>query len=220
MRVVLRLKKGSPIRLVDEQQTQYTARVEQVTNREVLARIIESHTPEVRQSARLSVIQGIPRLPKADWITQKLTELGIQSIVFAPTEYTPYRDGFDRMCRRLSRLRTIAETAAKQCARRDIPSVSVHADLKKAAETAAPGTIFLVADEKAPRRRLCDLFSQTPDDAPLAVFIGPEGGLSEKEKEYLQDLGASGFSLGQNILRTETAAITASAIILYELGVI
>jgi 16S rRNA (uracil1498-N3)-methyltransferase len=214
---VLRLKKGSAIRLVDEKQVRYTAVVERVTSREVIARLVEAHDASA-SSVRLSIIQGIPRLPKADWITQKLTELGVQSVAFAPTEFTPYKDGFDRVCRRLPRLRAIAEAAAKQCARLDIPSVIVHADLNEAIEQAAPGAILLVADEKAPRGRLCDLLASAAGDTPVVAFIGPEGGLSENEARHLKERGAAGFSLGGTILRTETAAMTAAAIILYEMG--
>lgn len=215
--LVLRLKKGSRIRLVDEEQNLHIASVEKVTARGVLARVLESVRTEPSR-VRLRVVQGVPQLPKADLITQKLTELGAQSIVFAPTERTSYSDGFERISKRLPRLQRIAEAAAKQCARPDIPEVLACASLSKAAKDTEPGALLLVANEKTRRKDLCDLLAGAGENPSITVFIGPEGGLSSDEIRLLEDMGAAGFSLGRNILRTETAAIAAAAIILYELG--
>jgi 16S rRNA (uracil1498-N3)-methyltransferase len=217
IRLVLRLKKGSKIRLVDEEQNLHLASVEKVTARSVFARVLESTRTEPSR-VRLRVVQGVPQLPKADLITQKLTELGARTIVFVPTEHTSYSDGFDRISGRLPRLRRIAEAAAKQCARPDIPDVLACAGLSEAAKSPEPGALLLVANEKARGGNLRDLLAGVGENPSVTVFIGPEGGLSSDETRLLEDMGAAGFSLGRNILRTETAAIAAAAIILYELG--
>ncbi len=217
IRLVLRLKKGSTIRLVDEEQNLHIASVEKVTARAVFARVLESTRAEPSR-VRLRVVQGVPQLPKADLIAQKLTELGAQTIVFVPTERTSYSDGFDRISKRLPRLRRIAEAAAKQCARPDIPEVLACASLGEAAKNTEPGALLLVANERARGKNLQDLLAGAGENPSITVFIGPEGGLSSGETRLLEDMGAASFSLGHNILRTETAAIAAAAIILYELG--
>ncbi len=216
IRLVLRLKKNSEIRLVDEHQSLYLASVEKVTDREVVVRIMKSingHSP----TTKLTVIQGIPRLPKADLITEKLTELGVSKILFAPTEHSPYKDAGERISKRLVRLHTIAEAAAKQCLRNDIPEISARGGLKEAVETLGNRSLLLVAHEKNGDGNLRDILANAGKESGVAVVIGPEGGLSPGEIRMLSDLGATGFSLGQNILRTETAAIVAAAIILYEI---
>jgi 16S rRNA (uracil1498-N3)-methyltransferase len=217
IRIVLRLKKNGVIRLVDDEQITHRAVLERVAADGVYARIIES-SPAVRPGCRLTVVQGIPRLTKVDLIVQKLTELGVAGIILAPMEYTPYPDGVHRVSRRHERLRRIAESAAKQCGRGDIPDVRVHPDLESSLGEFGPDAMLLVADESAPRRRLRDCLKEAPTEACPALFIGPEGGISPTERNILKEAGARPFSLGRTILRTETAAIVAAALVLYELG--
>jgi 16S rRNA (uracil1498-N3)-methyltransferase len=164
-------------------------------------------------------VQGIPRLTKADLITQKLTEVGAAAVVFVPMEYTPYTDAFERISKRLERLRRIAEAAAKQCCRFDIPSVDACANLSASLKRLEPDTKLLYADNMtASAKSVRDCLRDMGNDSRLAVVIGPEGGFSSQEREVLERKGAEPFSLGGNILRTETAAIVATAIILYERG--
>lgn len=217
IRLVLRLKKDSKIRLVDEHRNLHLAVVEKVTDRAVDARILES-SEHAHSRVRLAIVQGIPRVTKADLITQKLTELGADSIVFVPVRYSPYPDAFDRISKRLPRLENIAKAASQQCARHDIPDVTACADLETAAENLDADDLLLVADPEAGSGSLSDHIAGAGVRNTIAVFIGPEGGLSAEETQMLEERGAAGFSLGRNILRTETAAIVATAIILYELG--
>jgi 16S rRNA (uracil1498-N3)-methyltransferase len=230
IRLVLRLKKGSRIRLVDEDRNSHMACVEKVAEKAVTVRIEESSAPKPPESGessescpgRRTIIQGIPRLPKADLIVQKLTELGVEGILFAPTERTPYRDGESRISARIERLQRIAESAAKQCSRSNIPDVGFCMNLEAALESVGPDALMLVADESARSestgKSLRDNLQNSHRKSDIAVFIGPEGGFSENETEMLKDAGAKPFSLGRNILRTETAAIVAAALVLYEIG--
>jgi len=217
IRVVLRLKKNARIHLIDDKQELHLAEVERIARDGVYARILES-SRNPRAKNRLTVIQGIPRLTKADLIVQKLTELGISGIIFVPMKYTPYSDSFQRISKRIERLQSVAEAAAKQCHRLDIPNVIVVADLEASLRSLGPDTKLLAADERISERSLRDCLSNLKKDLQLAVIIGPEGGFSPKERQFLDDNGVAPFSLGANILRTETAAIVATAIILYELG--
>jgi len=216
IRVVLRLKKNSRIRLVDEEGSLHLARVEKATEHAVVARILETGKGSPA-CAGLTVIQGIPRLPKADLIVQKLTELGTESVLFVPARRSPYTDAFDRISKRLDRLEKIAESAAAQCSRRDIPRLDAYADLEAAVGALDPDTLLLMADESVRGRGVRDCLVDN-SGRPAAVVIGPEGGLSPDEIELLEAKGAIAFSLGRNILRTETAAIVAAAIVLYEMG--
>lgn len=207
------------MRLIDEEQISHRAVLEKVGKNEVRARIVES-TKDARPDTSLTVVQGIPRLTKADLIVQKLTELGVARIIFAPMEYTPYSDAIERISKRLVRLERVAEAAAKQCGRCDIPDVAVFADLDISLRSLEPKTLILAADETVPAQRLRECLKTAGRKSRLAVVIGPEGGFSPKERRLLSDMGALSFSLGANILRTETAAIVAAAIILYESGVL
>ncbi len=217
-RIVLRLKKGSAIRLVDENQNRYTAEVERVTEDGVVARISRSAPSPGPKKADVMVVQGIPRLPKADLVTQKLTELGVSKIVFVPMRFSSYGNAYERMHNRLDRLRRIAEAAAKQCGRSDIPEIMLYPELEGAAKELAQHTKLLVADEKGRGESLHHLLRDCSEKPSVAVIVGPEGGLSPEEAKLLVDAGVPAFSLGRTILRTETAAIVAAALVLYELG--
>lgn len=217
MRVVLRLKQNSIIHLMDEEKTLHVASVDRITEEAVYARILES-TAKTDSRMLLTVIQGIPRLPKLDIATQKLAELGVNEVTLVPMRRTPYKNGFDRVSKRAERLEKIAESAAKQSARPDIPNISVYAALDDAVKSLDEGTLLLFADENIREARLRDVLLDISGEPSVAVVIGPEGGLSAEETESLKKMGAKGFSLGRNILRTETAAIVAAALILYELG--
>jgi len=217
IRLVLRLRKGNSIQLVDDERNLHAASIEEVTSKTVRARIVES-AGTARSHIRLTVVQGVPRLPKADTITRQLSELGADTIVFVPMKQTTYGDAFRRLSKRLTRLQRIAEAAAKQCGRCDIPNVLACENLEEATKIAGPGALLVFADEKAKPENRRSLLAGAAKKRSIAVFIGPEGGLSNGERRLLEEKGARGFSLGPNVLRTETAAIVAAAVILYELG--
>jgi 16S rRNA (uracil1498-N3)-methyltransferase len=213
---VLRLTKGSRIKLVDETQRLYAGVVEHVSGDSVRVSIQEESdcAPE---HAKLIMILGIPRLPKADLVVQKLTELGVGRIVFVPLERSPYSDALDRLQKRLQRLRSIAEAAAKQCARRCVPAVEACESLEKVFTPMDENQVCMVADERYNLLRLRDALPAIIS-FPIYLFIGPEGGFSDDEIDFLLSKNCVQFSLGCNILRTETAAIVAAALILYEVG--
>jgi 16S rRNA (uracil1498-N3)-methyltransferase len=214
---VLRLKKRNQVKLVDEKQRLYTCLVERVDRESVLLSIKETIDCSAEQT-RVSVVQGIPRLPKTDLIVQKLTELGLGKVTFVPMERSPYRDAFERMQTRLPRLNQIAEAAAKQCGRRCIPYITAVESLEKAVGDQKTGTVALVANERwSGGENLRKILSTVASASPVVIFVGPEGGFTDEELRVLDSAGAISFSLGRNILRTETAAIVAAAIVLYEL---
>jgi len=217
IRVVLRLKKNARIRLIDDRQVSHLAELENVSSDGVVARIIESSENAISGN-RLTVVQGIPKLTKADLIVQKLAELGVAGIIFVPMEHTPYTDALHRISRRQERFQRVAESAAKQCRRLDVPNVAVSSDLKAVVAELGPDTLLIAADEETSGANLRDCMKKAGKESNLAVIIGPEGGFSRKERDFLADNNATLFSLGANILRSETAAIVAASIILYELG--
>jgi 16S rRNA (uracil1498-N3)-methyltransferase len=214
---VLRLRKNSTIHLVDEDGTLHRALIESLKEKTIIACIMDS-APAISVGARLTLVQGIPRLPKADLIAQKVTELGAERIVFMQAARSPYRDAHQRMSGRLARLRTIAAAAAKQSARRTIPSVDSCPDLRAVLEMLGSNATLLVADETEEGGTLRGRLANVGKAGQITVFVGPEGGFSDDERSLLREAGALPFSLGRGVLRSETAAIVAVAIVLYELG--
>lgn len=119
--------------------------------------------------------------------------------------------------KKIERWQKIAEVAAKQSMRDIIPEIGNIVKLKDI--TKQDYDVVLVAYENEEKNMLKQELKklQGKDSYKIAIVIGPEGGISEKEIEILKNMGTSFVSLGKRILRTETAGIVMSGNIMYEL---
>lgn len=146
---------------------------------------------EPRPAAPVTIGLAIPKSDRPEWIVQKLTELGVDRIVWLHTERSVVRWDGSRAARHLERLRRVAVEAVQQCRRVTVPEI----DGPVAAMAFLPAAV--VAEPGA-----------RPDDgvAPT-VAIGPEGGWSDRELAAAIDR----VSFGPTVLRVETAALVAAA---------
>ncbi len=119
--------------------------------------------------------------------------------------------------KKIERWQKIAEVASKQSMRDIIPEIGNIVKLKDI--TKQDYDVVLVAYENEEKNMLKQELKklQRKDRYKIAIVIGPEGGISEKEIEILKNMGTSFVSLGKRILRTETAGIVMSGNIMYEL---
>lgn len=206
----LRVRTGEVITVGDGAGTIVEARVTDVGTA-VAADVVARRTVEAPRP-RVAVWQAIPKTGKLDVVVQKLTELGAMEIVpFAARRSVPRWDA--RAARRhVERLRSIAREAAKQSRRAWLPTVREVAALAD-----APTGVLTLHEGAA--RRLRDVL---PTEPPLALtfVVGPEGGLEEDEVAALEASGGSAVSLGHLILRTETAALAAVAVVLSRYGLL
>lgn len=106
-------------------------------------------------------------------------------------------------------------SACEQCGRTRVPEVQMPRALQALPEILHPDTLRLILDPKS-EHRLSTLSRLTP--VAVTIAIGPEGGWSPRDLEILKDAGFIGFSLGPRILRTETAGLTAIAVLQAQLG--
>jgi 16S rRNA (uracil1498-N3)-methyltransferase len=157
---------------------------------------------------------ALARGEKGDWIVQKGTELGVARLVPWQAERSVVRLEPDRAAERARRWRRIAEEAARQSGRADVPEVAVPGPL--AAALAAPPGFVRIAFHPGAGAPLSDLVGR---GAPgyLAV-VGPEGGLADGELRACIDAGCALSSLGPRVLRAETAAVTAAALLQHLAG--
>ena len=154
-------------------------------------------------------------------IIQKNTEVGIKDIVPVMMERTVVKLDDKLANKKLERWQKIAEIAAKQSMRDIIPSIENIIKTKDIDATKFDA--FLVAYENENHNMLKSELLKLREDKEkdkkynIAVLIGPEGGISEKEIEMLQAQKAKFISLGKRILRTETAGLVMVGNIMYEL---
>jgi len=176
------------------------------------------------------VLQGLAKGAKVDLIVQKLVELGVDEIVIFTSGRSVPRWDARKRAQMAARWATIAREAAKQSRRAWLPQTGgpvTAADAALMARSAArsaarsveglpDGALVLLADESSAvplRDVLRPALTQ-----PCTVVVGPEGGLTPAEREAFGSAGAVPFSLGPQILRTETAALAAAALILHHAG--
>ncbi len=146
--------------------------------------------------APLSIAAAIPKGDRVEWMVQKLTELGVSDIVLLHCERSVVRWRGERAVQQVARLTRVARDAAMQSRRVWLPTVRGPVEFAEAA--ALPGAVL--ADPEGP---VLDLTNAS------VVLIGPEGGFTEGERSLCQ----ASIKLGENILRVETAAVAAAAIL-------
>lgn len=217
---VLRLGPGDEIRLADPRGREASAVLRSVGAEGVSADVSEPH--ERPAGPRVALAQGLARRERMEFVVQKTTEIGVSEILpIAFTRSIVHLDE-ERGAKRAVRWRRIAGEAAKQSQRADVPDVREPSDLDGLIAAAASFDVVLLPWEEEPAgaagvRDALAAAGADPQTSVLVV-IGPEGGLTADEVARLREAGARTLTLGERILRTETAAVVAIALVLHELG--
>ncbi len=204
---VLRLQPGDACVLFNGDGHDYDARITSVGKRSVETLVVGDRAVHNESPLRITLVQGIARGEKMDWILQKATELGIVGIVPVASERSEVKLDPERAGKRLAHWRSVVVSACEQCGRARVPDVAAARSLQ-AALTDLPAVPRFLLDPEAAQ-------SITTVSQPLAagsvLAVGPEGGWSPRDREMLGSAGFSGLRLGPRILRTETAGIAAIA---------
>lgn len=162
---------------------------------------------------KISFAIGLPKSPsRADWIVEKLTELGISSIAFVITNRTIAREPSNA---RLERWNRLAVGAAKQCLRTHIPSIELTTieDLIHQAQESETDDLNLFLHSGGGPLLAMSSIAAIADRHGVLVVVGPEGGLDDHEVQLLTDSGFESVGLGNTRLRVETAAVAAAALV-------
>lgn len=169
----------------------------------------------------VTLVQGLAKGDKLDLIVEKTVELGVEAVVPVAFERSVVRLDDERARKRGERLRRVAAAAAKQAQRAYVPAVSDPQPTSTLLRVLADFDVVLVAWEDAggaPGIGQALAIAGASRDSRVAIVVGPEGGLSEQEVAALTGSGAIVVTLGEFVLRTETAGIVAAALCIYELG--
>jgi 16S rRNA (uracil1498-N3)-methyltransferase len=205
---VLRLERGHALILFNGDGREYDARLGTLAKRAVTAEIVATRDTDREAPLELTLVQGIARGEKMDWILQKATELGVARIVPIVTERTEVKLGEDRAERRLAHWNSVIAGACEQSGRTRLPELEPPQRLDRwlGALAGAPALRLALMPEGSLQLR------QLPQmDNGAILVVGPEGGLSDHDTALLAQTGFRGLRLGPRILRTETAGIAALA---------
>jgi 16S rRNA (uracil1498-N3)-methyltransferase len=204
---VLRVQAGDELEVFDGAGSTFEARVTALQPDGGVTLALSNRRAQPAERA-ITIIQGLPKGDKLELVIQKATELGAHALVPAACERSVvHLEG--KEAAKQARWQKIADEAARQSGRADRLTVALPTSLLDAVRALTPGTQVLVLDEE---ERVCPL-SHALTHSPLALVIGPEGGLSRAELDALRTAGAVSVTLGRLVLRTETAALAALAVI-------
>ena len=199
---VRRFRNGDRVVLFNGDGREYIAEIESVQRNQVELNVVEILRPQRELPFRLELAAPLPKGDRADFLVEKLTELGVTDFVPLRTE----RSVVHPRETKLDRLQRAVIEASKQCGRNSLMQIHDLTDWKTyCAKTAGPAPRF-IADRTGAARS----FENLPGDRCCA--IGPEGGFSDDELTAATEFGWQLTGLGPRILRVETAAIAMAVI--------
>lgn len=223
---VLRMKKTDEIQICNQDTgDNYNAEIVNYSKNEVECKIISKINETTESNVHITLFQGIPKFEKMELIIQKNTEVGIKSIVPVIMERTVVKLDEKIASKKLERWQKIAEIAAKQSMRDIIPQIGNITKLKDIDTTEFDAVLVAYENEEhnmlktelQKLERKIKSNNSSEQQYNIAIVIGPEGGISEKELVMLAEKNAKFVSLGKRILRTETAGVVMAGNIIYEL---
>jgi len=217
---VLRLRPGDDVVLCDTQGSDYRCHIVKSTKEEVEAEIVEI-TPCISEpTVKVSVLCGLPKgSDKTDYIIQKSVEAGASEICFFRSDFCVARLDEGGREKKLDRWNRISEEAAKQSGRGIIPPVRWIGNFTDCLNEAVKKDLSLFMYETGERESLNTVLSSAPKElATVAVITGAEGGFAPFEADLARITGCHIVSMGERILRCETAPVVALSAVMYATG--
>ncbi len=211
----LRLRPGDSFLAFDEEGHRYRMRILEATSRSLRAEVLETWPPEPAPVVSVTLLVGLPKADKMDFILEKATELGCTCVApFRSSRTIPRLDAHEAGRRRM-RWERVAQAAAKQCGSARVPEIPGLLSYAGALVLGARSEARVVFYEGEERSGLKEVLSGMGTAKSAALLIGPEGGFSEDEVREAERAGFVRTGLGQRILRVETAAIAAVSMVMY-----
>ncbi len=199
-RNVFRYNTGTELIVFDGSGLEYDALIAKMGNREVELEIV-GERKGLLPERQVILYQSLIKKDKMEWVVEKATELGVTKIIPIISERSE-KKGFN-----LERARKIAIEASEQCGRADVPVIE---DSQKLVDVSFDkNSRVIVFDASGTTSPPTPLLVKERGESSTSIFIGPEGGWSEKELKFFRENNAEIFSLGKLTLRAETAAVVA-----------
>jgi len=217
---VLRMKESDRVNICDiNSKNNYTAEIITYNNESIKCRIVEKKDSKGESNIYITLFQGLPKGDKMELIIEKNVELGIYEVAPVFMERSISKVDEKTKVKKQQKWQKISETAAKQSGRDIIPKVNDIINIKNICNLINSYDIVLLAYEEETKNTLKEELKRldSKKDIKIGIIVGPEGGLSKEEVNMLKEYGAKVVTLGKRILRTETAGVALTSIIMYEL---
>lgn len=199
---VLRMRQGDPVQVVDGKGHLYECRLVDAHPRHALLQVVSSASLPLPWRQQITVaVAPTKMMDRMEWLVEKLTEVGFNRFVPLLCRYSERKEIKEE------RLHKIAVSAMKQSLKAVVPQIEPMTPIARFIKDCDARQKFVAyCDPSIPRRMLADLYRPGID---TAILIGPEGDFSQPEIQMAIDAGFAPVSLGDNRLRTETAALYA-----------
>ena len=206
----LRIRIGEKLLLIDENEIEYETSVKEINKTEIIAEIRNKHKSERKLPFDLFLAQSPLRSDAQNFIIEKATELGIKGIYPVKTDNCAVSE--ENINKKIEKWQKIMKEASKQCERANIPTCFEPETLENLISKFDNIIIFA---ERIATKTLNQIKKPNAGESVL-VIIGPEGGFSEKEFKLFKNSKAQMLTLGNLILKAETAVTVGLGNIIYE----
>lgn len=224
VRNVLHLAIGEQLILLDNSGDELVSVIAKSSRSEVEVEVLERRVGKQESPVHIILCQGLLKSARFEWLLEKGTELGVGT--FAPVICHRSMSGLDGAgSAKIQRWQRIIQEATEQCGRAHLPDLLPIRSLTHALNDIPLGALAMMPWEEARDASLHDALKairpnscqDRPATMTVVLFIGPEGGLTAEEVMLAQGHGVQVVTLGQRILRAETAALATVANVLYDL---
>jgi 16S rRNA (uracil1498-N3)-methyltransferase len=212
MHHVLRLKEKAEVVFFDDKFHEYKTEIVKSSPESIVLKIKEKKKIIIIEKARVTVACAMPKNSKIDDIIDKLTQLGVDRVIPLKTERVIVNLDDSKKEARLMRWRKIARSAAIQSQRNNFPVIEPVKDIREVLAESGDFDLKLIPTLLGERQSLKNILTK-PKYKNILVLIGPEGDFTPQEVSLAKQAGCIAVSLGDLVLRVETAAIAAAGFI-------
>lgn len=196
---VLRMREGDEVSVVDGKGWMYTCRIIDAHPKHAMLEVVERKALPLPWKQEITVaVAPTKNMDRMEWLVEKLVEIGINRFIPIRCRYSERKEIKEE------RLRKIAVSAMKQSLKTVLPEIMPMVPFSELLRLDASQKLIAYCDASIPRRLLADVYLPNRD---VIMLIGPEGDFSEEEIQQTLSVGYKPISLGENRLRTETAAL-------------
>ncbi|MDB5748968.1 MAG: Ribosomal small subunit methyltransferase [Massilia sp.] len=209
---VVRMQPGAALTLFDGRGGQYQATLADIGKRRASASVGVHEAAEVELPYAVTLAQGLPEGSKMDWIIEKAVELGVAAVQPLAAQRSVVRLSGERLEKRHAHWQGVIVAASEQCGRNRLAGLAPATDFGRWLGTAQePPQPRILLSPRATQSLAAWAHEQPPQ--ALTLLVGPEGGFTREEEDAALAAGALALSMGPRVLRTETAALAALAML-------
>lgn len=212
---VLRMHTGDKLILFDGSGKEYSASIYAINKKQVDCKIISFSNPNTEPKINLSIAICLPKGEKTETIIQKCTEIGASEFFLVNSHNCVTKIDETKVASKFARYRKIAIEASEQSGRVKVPQIIGIIEIQQLLDVIKNYDISIVAWEDEKQANFKKIIGDKSGLESVLYIVGPEGGFTGEEISLLKEAGAEPISLGTRLLRTETAAIIGSAVIIH-----